>query len=126
MSAATDLSNEINWLGELNVRINETNKKLEELKAQKKEAEAAIIETLSSTGLTKVSSAAYTISLQRDEIPVINDWDAFYEYLLREKSPHLLQRRLSTTAVRELFEKGETVDGVDTVETHKLYVRRLK
>jgi len=58
--------------------------------------------------------------------PKATDWPAVYEYVKENDAFHLLHKRLTTTAVRELWEAGEVVPGVIHETIYKLSVSGVK
>ena len=51
--------------------------------------------------------------IKKKPVPQVKDWPAFYKHVLKTKDFSLMQRRVSEAAVRELWESGKTVPGVD-------------
>ena len=74
-----------------------------------------------SKGEGKKASASVSNSI----IPNVVDWDAFYAYILKNKFTHLLQRRPSTEACRELFETKGKIPGVEPFTKRTINLRNL-
>lgn len=51
--------------------------------------------------------------IKTDEIPTAKNWDLVYKHVLKTGDFSLLQRRLSTAAIKERWEEGEKIPGVD-------------
>lgn len=68
-----------------------------------------------------------TISISKNVIPQVQDWEKIGTYILRHKALHLLQRRLATGAYREAVEqnKGKALPGCVEFEKVTLNVRKV-
>jgi hypothetical protein len=72
------------------------------------------IEKLEADGGTQWADHHHTFYISEITVPDVQDWDATYEYIKEdpENRLHLLQRRLTATAYRELLSSGVEVPGV--------------
>ncbi len=102
------------------------------LEAQIKEVETTIadineqlMERLEAEGLDKASGSKATVSVSTNTVANVDDWDAFWAYIIKNKFTHLLQRRVSDPAYRELLEAGKKVPGVQPFVKRTLNVRSL-
>ena len=93
-------------------------KKKAELEAAVKDAEgqiadldAEIMEAMHQSGLEKTATKMGTVSVSTSTVAQVEDWDAFLAYIYKNKYGHLLQRRVSDPAWRELIEQGKKVPG---------------
>lgn len=81
---------------------------VDELGEQYKELEASILQRLEAEGMDKGTGKKATVSRGEAVVANVVDWDAFYTFIYKNKFGHLLQRRVSEPAFRELLEmKGE-------------------
>lgn len=98
-----------------------------ELKNEYKDLEQEIQVTLLENGVTKASGTKATVSISKNEVPSVEDWDSFYAFIRRNNAFYLLQRRANAAPYRELLEKrrGKKIPGVSTVETVSLNRRVL-
>lgn len=64
-----------------------------------------ILNALQNSGMSKASSKLLTVSVKQDVVPEVTDWDAFYAFIKKNNYFHLLQRRVSTAAWKELYEQ---------------------
>lgn len=106
--------------------------KLREIQALEKaqmdlisEAEAAVMEAMKSQGVDKTTGKLATVSISTTVTGNVVDWDAFLAYIYKNKFGHLLQRRVSDPAVRELFETKGKVPGVEPFSKERLNVRKV-
>jgi len=65
------------------------------------------------------------ISIGEATVGNVEDWDAFWPYIVKNKYFHLVQKRVSDPGLRELWEKGKTVPGVQPFTKRTLSVRSL-
>ena len=93
-------------------------KKKAELEAAMKDVEgqiadldAEIMEAMHQSGLEKTATKMGTVSVSTSTVAQVEDWDAFLAYIYKNKYGHLLQRRVSDPAWRELIESGKKVPG---------------
>lgn len=69
--------------------------------------------------------AATFCDIEVDEggvVPTPRNWELIYEFILKEKAFGLLQRRLSSTGIQELWDEGIHVPGVDKYPVTKFKV----
>ena len=117
-------------LGKTIDKIFSLRKKKLELEAAVKDVEGQIadldsevMEALEASGLDKTSTKSGTVSLSTSTVAQVTDWDAFYTYIYKNKFGHLLQRRVSDPAWRELMEQGKKVPGTTGFTKKKLNYR---
>jgi hypothetical protein len=65
------------------------------------------------------------ISIGEAVVGNVEDWDALWPYIVKNKYFHLVQKRVSDPGLRELWEKGKTVPGVQPFTKRTLSVRSL-
>ena len=102
------------------------------LESQVKEVETTIaalqeqiMERLEAEGLDKASGSKATVSISANTVANVEDWDSFWSYIIKNKYTHLLQRRVSDPAYRELLEQGKRVPGVQPFVKRTLNVRSI-
>ena len=91
--------------------------------------EAALLKHLNESGAEAVRTEHGTAFLTRKMRPSIRDFGALREYILKTGHVDLLQRRVSTEALRELRKPDadgvvHEVDGIDVVFEAEVQVRR--
>jgi len=87
------------------------------------EAQIIIRQDIDETTMSRGKTASAILTEQ--EIPKVEDWDAFYQYIQENEAFHLLQRRVSTAAARETLEAGETIAGVGTFTKRAISLRKI-
>ena len=83
------------------------------------------MERLEAEGLDKASGSKATVSISANTVANVEDWDSFWSYIIKNKYTHLLQRRVSDPAYRELLEQGKRVPGVQPFVKRTLNVRSI-
>lgn len=63
--------------------------------------------------LYKITGEYGTVYIQRQVVPKVVNWEEFENYVYEHRALHMLERRPSRIAFRELYEQGDAVPGVD-------------
>jgi hypothetical protein len=66
--------------------------------------------------INSISSRTHTATKTKDPVPVVDDWDTFYDWLWETKSWHLLQRRIAVGAFREVIDSGGEIPGLHATD----------
>ena len=85
--------------------------------------DAEILESLEASGLEKTATKAGSVSISMSTVAQVTDWDEFLDYIYKKKYGHLLQRRVSDPAWRELIEQGKKVPGTTGFTKKRLNYR---
>lgn len=113
--------------GELLFTLRDRKRALEaEAKAiedQAKEIEERLLQKMDATGVEKFSTSRGTLSISSSVVADVQDWDAFGAFVVKNKFLHLLQRRVSEPAYRELLDAGKKVPGVQPFTKKRLNMR---
>lgn len=96
------------------------------LNEEKAEIEAELLAQMDAEGVTKSAGKMASVSVSENVRPSVEDWDAFYAYIHRQKLYHLLERRPSVTGCRELFEKRGKIPGVVPFVQRQISMRTNK
>lgn len=90
-----------------------------------KEIEESLMTRLDAEGLDKATGRKASISISTSVVADVQDWEAFHTFIGKKKFFHLLQRRVSEPAYRELLDQGAKVPGVLPLSRKKLNLRSL-
>lgn len=93
------------------------------LEGQIEELQSQLLEEMDSAGVDKFSGKLGTVSISTNVVANVEDWDALYPYIAKNKLWHLLQRRVSDPAYRELLDAGKKVPGVQPFSKKRLNLR---
>ncbi len=101
---------------------------LAQLEVKEKELEAAnleLIDLMDAQGVTSSTGAKATVTIGTSVKPSVDDWDAFYAFIQKNKYWHLLERRPSVTGCRELFDTKGKIPGVVPFTARRINMRSL-
>lgn len=88
-------------------------KKIEGMKKVEAEMKETILRTLTGLKLEGAKGKLATVAITSTYIPIVKDWDAFYKYILDNKSIEMLEKRPSKSACVERWDAGLAVPGVE-------------
>lgn len=94
-----------------------------EFNSQKRELDYQIAIKMQEQGLDKVSNDICTVSLKTEIVPTVEDWDAVFKHIVDTNQFELVQKRMSSTAYRELITMGMEVPGVKSTELTRINFR---
>ncbi len=99
-----------------------------ELKAINKTLKAIdgyIIRRMQDQGLRQIqgNDGRATFSVSEEIVPEVTDWDALYAYISQHSYFHLLYRKVTARAYRELIENEEDVPGTEQKKRTTLRMR---
>ena len=106
------LGHKIDALQRLKFRKRQITEQLETLQKEIDLAESGLLAAMEMQDVKKSTGHLATASIVESLVPQVQDWDAFYEYIYRNKYGHLLDRRPSVSGCRELFETKGVIPGV--------------
>lgn len=93
------------------------------LEGQIEDLQSQLLEEMEAAGVDKFSGKLGTVSISTNVVANVEDWDLLYPYIAKNKAWHLLQRRVSDPAYRELLEAGKKVPGVQPFSKKRLNLR---
>ena len=96
---------------------------LKDVEGQIADLNSEVMETLGAAGLEKTSTKQGTVSISVSIDAQVEDWDTLLAYIYKNKYGHLLQRRVSNPAWRELIEQGKKVPGTTQFINKRLNYR---
>lgn len=110
--------------------LNNSKESLRELQSQEKtlkqsinELENRIILNLENQGVDRIGNDVCTVSIKKEIVPTVDDWDSVHQYIIDTRQFELLQKRMSATAYRELQQMGQEVPGVEATELTRINFR---
>lgn len=96
---------------------------VKDVEGQIADLEGGVLEQMEAAGTKKVATKLGSATINESVVANVTDWDAFWVYIHKNKFGHLLQRRVSDPAYRELLEQGKKVPGVQPFNKKKLGFR---
>jgi len=100
-------------------------KEVEAVKAREDEIETHIINNLSAGSDTGAAGLLYRAQIKPKTVPKLSDWAEFTFYIWQTKRFDLIQKRVSDTAVKEMWEAGETIPGVDKLNMKAVSITKI-
>lgn len=61
----------------------------------------------------------------RENVPVVEDWEQFYEHIRKTKSFDLLNKAVNRAAVKARWDESKPVPGVDSFQNKKLSITKV-
>lgn len=96
---------------------------IKDLDGQLATLESELMEDMTAQGIDKTAGSKATVSITKTTVANVEEWDTFLAYVYKMKYGHLLQRRVSDPAYRELLEQGKKVPGVSPFTKDRLNLR---
>ena len=109
-------------LGEQKGKINA---QLKELDTEINTIEQRVMEAMQAQETTIARGKRATVSLGEREVPNVIDWPAFIQFIIRQKRPDLLQRRIAKGSYDEMVDSGKKVPGVVVQKFPTLRVNKV-
>ncbi len=98
---------------------------VEQLEENEKALKDHIIQTLPKSNASGVAGRVARVSVYSEDIPQVEDWDAFYKFVKKNDAFELLQRRVATTAMTERLEAKQKIPGVKIFTAKKVSLNKL-
>ena len=95
------------------------------MKSAQDEIDLALLKKMDAEGLSRTANGDYSVSINEDTVPDVDDWDALYNHIISTRDFSLIQRRVSSTAYKELLKLGEGVPGLSPRTIRKINFRSL-
>lgn len=98
---------------------------VKEVETSIKEIEEKLMERMTEEGMEKATGSKATVSIGTSVVADVQDWDALYPYIAKNKFWHLLHKRVSDPGFRELWDAGKKVPGVTQFIRKKITLRTV-
>ena len=115
----------INERANVKGQIDQLNKQLKELRAEQDYLDVLLLKKMDAEGVSRTANDAASVSINEDTVPNVDDWDALYAHVTNTQDYSLLQRRVSSTAYKELLKMGEQVPGLSPRTVRRVNFRKL-
>lgn len=106
-------------------QMEKLNAELKGLREQENDIDLELLKKLDTEGLKKTANEVASVSIKEETVPDVHDWDALYAHIIQTGDFSLIQRRVSSTAYRELLKLGENVPGLQPREIRRINFRSL-
>ena len=101
------------------------NRELKELRQQQDELDVLLLKKMDAEGLSRTANEKASVSINEDTVPEVTDWDQLYQYVTETQDFSLIQRRVSSTAYKELLKLGDGVPGLQPRTVRRVNFRKL-
>jgi hypothetical protein len=98
---------------------------IKELEKTAEELELELIEQMDKESVTKSTGRKATVSIAASVKPSVDNWDAFYAYIHKNKYYHLLERRPAVNSCREILDLKGKIPGIVPFTQRKLLLRSI-
>ena len=109
----------------IKTQMEKLNSELKGLREQENDIDLQLRKKLDAEGLKKTANEVASVSIKEETVPDVHDWDALYEHIKQTGDFSRIQRRISSTAYRELLKLGENVPGLQPREIRRINFRSL-
>lgn len=82
----------------------ELGRQIKEIEEEESVIKKYVIDNLSKQESNGVSGKVANVRIKVEDVPTVEDWEAFYKYITRTKSFDMLQKRINVKAIRERIE----------------------
>lgn len=110
---------------ELRAMRMEQDKEVKNLKAQESELDDLILAALNKSGLERASGKIATSGINKSTVGTVEDWDKVHEFIRERNFFHMMERRISQPAYRELLELEGGVPGIVPTTLTKLSLTKV-
>jgi hypothetical protein len=105
--------------------MDQLNKQLKDLRGEQDYVDVLLLRKMDTEGVSRTANENASVSINEDTVPNVDDWDALYEHVTSTQDFSLLQRRVSSTAYKELLKMGESVPGLSPRSVRRVNFRKL-
>lgn len=100
-------------------------KEVDAVAARERELMHHLLENLSASSDTGVAGQRYRAQIRTSEAYTVVDYDDLYDYIAENDRFDLLAKKISTTAVKEMYGKGVRVPGTQPIQVKKVSVTKI-
>ena len=98
---------------------------VKQLKQDQDELDRLLMWKMDRSGVTRVGNNEASVSVNTETVADVTDWESVYQHIQTTGDFSLIQRRISSTAYRELLNMGEAVPGLQPREIRRINFRNL-
>ena len=105
--------------------MDELNRQLKELRETQNDLDVLLLKKMDAEGLSRTANTQASVSINEDTVPDVTDWEELYRYVTNTQDFSLIQRRVSSTAYKELLKLGESVPGLQPRVVRRINFKSL-
>jgi hypothetical protein len=95
------------------------------VKARETEIREHIIDNLSKSDDTGAAGKRYRAQIVTKDVPALKDWDRFTAFVMKSGRFDFLQKRVADKAVKDAWEEGLDVPGVEKFKTVDVSITKI-
>ena len=99
----------------LDEQLRVKNLEIKEIKGESQQVETALFEKMRSEEIEKTGIDGYSVRINRDIFPQVDDWDSVFKYVKENDMFRLLYKRINSLAFRELVDNGTIPPGIKQI-----------
>lgn len=96
-----------------------------DLETEEKALKEHLINTLPKSQSSGIAGKVARVTVIKKPVPQVKDWDKFYKHIKKTGDFELLQRRLTDTAIKERWENGKTIPGVESFNVVTVSINKV-
>jgi hypothetical protein len=100
-------------------------KVVDEVQEREREIREHIIANLSKSEDTGAAGKRYRAQIVKKVVPQVADWPALWAHILKTKRFDLLQKRVAERAVKDVWEEGSSVPGVEKFNAIEVSITKI-
>jgi hypothetical protein len=105
--------------------MDQLNAQLKELRETQNHLDVLLLKKMDAEGLSRTANTQASVSINEDTVPDVTDWEELYQYVTDTQDFSLIQRRVSSTAYKELLKLGEAVPGLQPRVVRRINFKSL-
>lgn len=104
----------------------ELEKQIKPIKEREDGLQAAILDAMTKLQVTAIGGTLVQLTTKTTYEPTVEDWPSFYSYIKETGEFDLLYRRVNAAAVKQRWEEGLSITGVQKFPVTKLSKHEVK
>lgn len=100
-------------------------KVVDEVKEREAEIRDHIIGNLSKSDDSGAAGKRYRAQIVKKQVPQVQDWPALWAHILKTRRFDLLQKRLTDRAVKDAWEEGKEIPGVEKFKVVEVSITKI-
>ena len=110
---------------DIKAQMDQLNIQLKDLRAAQDDIDVQLFKKMDAEGLSRTANDIASVSINEDTVPEIDNWDDVYAHVTETQDWSLIQRRMSSTACKEMWKLGENIPGVRPRTVRRINFRSL-
>jgi hypothetical protein len=125
MNENTTINELIEKRAEVKQSMDSLNRELKVLRETQDHLDVLLLKKMDAEGLSRTANQQASVSINEDTVPDVTNWEEVQQYVIATEDFSLIQRRISSTAYKELLKLGEAVPGLQPRTIRRINFRSL-